>query len=162
MRFTILAVAFSLALAGALNTYAQDESALRIAPLLYSGQVVPGEIMELRVEGLGERFISPPPGGALQVLITQDGTTQAVAARTATPVFVREVGAGAQGGDAAGGVEAYQRLSLVVPRGLHAGEAGVVVAYKKLRSAPSKLTVVEPPPRPLVGGAPIISVAPSA
>lgn len=166
MRFTLLAAALSLALAGAPDTRAQDEPALRVAPLVYSGRVVPGEIMELRVEGLGERFTSPPPGGALQVLVTQDGMTQAVAARTATPVFVREVNGGTQGvegagGMTAGGMKAYQSLGFVVPRGLHAGEAEVVVAYKKLRSAPVKLTVVERPPRPLVGGAPIITVGPS-
>ena len=118
MRFKTLAVVtLTLALICTPAVSAQDESALRVAPLLYSGQVVPGEIMELRVEGLGERFTSPPPGGALQVLVTQDGATQAVAARTATPVFVREVGAGAQGGEAAGGMKAYQSLSFVVPRG---------------------------------------------
>lgn len=160
MRFKTLAVVtLTLALTCTPAVSAQEEGALRVAPLLYSGQVVPGEIFELRVEGLGERFISPPPGGALQVLITQDGTTQTVAARTATPVFVREVSG--QGGEAAGGMKAYQSLSFVVPRGLHAGEAEVVVAYRRLRSAPAKLTVVERPPRPLVGGAPIISVAPS-
>jgi hypothetical protein len=167
MRFKTLAVVtLTLALICTPAISAQDDTALRVAPLMYSGQVVPGEIMELRVEGLGERFTSPPPGGALQVLVTQDGATQAVAARTATPVFIREVNGSAQsgegaGGVAAGGMKAYQSLSFVVPRGLHAGEAEVVVAYKRLRSAPTKLTVVERPPRPFVGGAPIISVVPS-
>lgn len=162
MRFTILAVALSLALAGAPDTRAQDETTLRVAPLMYSGQVVPGEIVELRVEGLGQRFTSPPAGGELQVEVTQDGSTQTVAARTATPVFVREAGAGAQGVDGAGGMKAYQSLSFVVPRGLHAGEAEAVVTYRRLRSAPLKLTVVDRPPRPVVGGAPIVSIGPSS
>ncbi|MDQ3744512.1 MAG: hypothetical protein M3444_09030 [Acidobacteriota bacterium] len=164
MRFETLAVAaLSLALAGAHATRAQDENALRIAPLLYNGQVVPGEIFELRVEGLGQRFTSPPSGGELQVQVTQDGSTQTVAARTATPVFIREGDArlGGTGGEASSGLKAYQSVSFVVPRTLHAGEAEVVVAYRRLRSAPARLTVVERPPRPLIGGAPIISVGPS-
>jgi hypothetical protein len=113
----------------------------------------------LRVEGVVEQFISPPAGDALRILLTQDGATKTARARTAAPVLTRETPPGAAG---PGGMKTFQALTFVVPRGLHAGEAEVVVSFRGRRSAPFKLNVVERPPRPLVGGTAIRTISPAS
>ncbi|MDT5294417.1 MAG: hypothetical protein QOJ76_1297 [Acidobacteriota bacterium] len=170
-------VALLVALSCLTQAAAQTEGVLRIASVGPYDRVVPGQIVELRVEGFGERFTSPPEGDALRIQLTQDGSTQTASARTASPVFIRDttaaVGGGAPangGGTLAGGggpegmgmagMKAYQAVSFVVPRGLHVGEAEVVVAYRGRRSAPAKLNIVERPLRPVVGGTPIMTIGP--
>ena len=139
---------------------AQSEGAPRIAEAGTKDAAVPGQIIELRVEGFGERFITPP-GDALRVLVTQDGSTHAARARTAAPVIVRE-GPPAVGAGSSIGMRQYQGLSFVVPRGLRAGEAEVVVEYRGRRSPPFKLGIADRPGRPVVGGAGIVSIAPAS
>lgn len=137
---------------------AQTEAPLHIAEVAPS-RAVPGQIVELRVENFDERFITPPPGAALGILLTQDGSTLTARARTASPTMVRERST-PEG--AAPVMKSYQTLTFVVPRGLHAGEAEVVVSYRGRRSAPFKLNIVERPGRPLVGTTPIVSISPAS
>jgi hypothetical protein len=59
-------------------------------------------------------------------------------------------------------MKAFQSVSFVVPRALHAGAAEVVVEYRKQRSAPFTLNVVERPLRPVVGGTGIVTIAPAS
>jgi hypothetical protein len=141
---------------------AQDAGApLRIAEVGPYDRAAPGLIMELRVEGFSERFISPPPGGELRIQLTQDGSTQAVSARAASPVLIRERPAGDDTA-AAPMMKSYQGITFVVPRGLHAGEAEVVVTYRKQRSAPFRLNIVERPLPPVVGSAGVMTIAPAS
>ena len=139
----------------------------RIASVMPYDRVVPGQIIELRVEGLGEQLLSPPPGDALRVLVTQDGATKTASVRTAVPVMVRETSptseSAAKHGIVAPGevtMKSYQGLTFVVPKGLHVGEAEVVVTLRGRKSAPFKLNIVERPQRPLVALASIVSIAP--
>ncbi|HJQ31734.1 MAG TPA: hypothetical protein VJ866_06140 [Pyrinomonadaceae bacterium] len=171
MRLAALASLFAIVFALSATAAAQTDGALRIAGAAPYDRVVPGQILELRVEGFGERFTSPPEDGSLRVLLTQDGATQTLAVRTATQTFVREgsvsaaaaaAGAVVPAGDAPAGMKAFQAIGFVVPRGLHAGEAEVVVSYRKQRSAPFKLNIVERPLRPVVGGASIVTIAPAS
>ena len=60
---------------------AQNANALRIAEVGPYDSAAPGQIMELRVEGFGERFTSPP-GDELKVRITQGSTSLVATART--------------------------------------------------------------------------------
>jgi hypothetical protein len=138
---------------------AQNASALRIAEVGPYDSAAPGQIIELRVEGFGERFTSPP-GDELKVRITQEGTTLTAAARTASPVIVREAPAG--GDMSRAEMKAYQGVSFAVPRGLRAGEAEVVVTYRRQQSAPFKLNIVERPLRPLLGGVAITTISPAS
>ncbi|HYH85658.1 MAG TPA: hypothetical protein VEX60_09245, partial [Pyrinomonadaceae bacterium] len=119
---------FALMLLVASVVAAQDASALRIADVGPYDSAVPGQIIELRVEGFGERFTSPP-GDALKVLITQGGTTLTATARTASPVIIREAPTG--GDMSRAEMKTYQGVSFAVPRGLRAGEAEVVVTYRR-------------------------------
>lgn len=157
MKLSTLALLFVLLLAPVCP--AQDGGAPRIASIGPYPSAAVGQIVELRVEGLNEQFSSPPPGDALRIFVTQDGATKAAGARTAVPVMTRETPPGADG---PGGMRAFQGLTFVVPRGLRAGEAEVVVSFRGRRSAPFKLNVVERPQRPLVGGTPVRSMGPAS
>ena len=97
MRISALATLFALSLAR--PCLAQSEGALRIAEVLPYDRAVPGQIVELSVDGFTERLISPPPGDALKILLTQDGSTLTARARTAAPTLVR-VSPPASGGGA--------------------------------------------------------------
>jgi len=148
---------------------AQSEGGLRVIEVWPYARAVPGQILEVRVEGLDERLISVPADGSLQVLVTQDGSTRAVRARTATPVFVRAAGAARPEGaaNAAGppslaDMRQVQAVTFALPRGLHVGEAEVAVSYRKRRSAPFKLDVIERAQRPLVAASSIMTIAPAA
>lgn len=136
---------------------AQAGGALRVASAGPYPNAAPGQIIELRVEGLDGQLLSPPADGSLRVLVTQDGETRTANARTASPVMIRE-GAPGEPGD----MKAFQGLTFAVPKGLHAGEAEVVVSFRGRQSAPFKLNVVERPLRPVVGGAPIRTMSPAS
>jgi hypothetical protein len=157
MKLAVLASLFIVLFAP--NCLAQAEGALRIAEVGPYPNAAPGQIMELRVEGIDEQLLAPPPGDALRVLVTQDGETRTARARTAAPGMIRETAPGASG---PGGMKMFQGMTFVVPRGLHAGEAEVVVSYRGRKSAPFKLNVVERPLRPLVGGTPIRTMSPAS
>src|SRR5687767_13468256 len=134
----------------------QNDAALRINAVAPYPRVAPGQIIELRVEGFDERFISPPPGDVLSILLTQDGATTEARVRTTAPTLVREAPATPDGPV---GMKQLQSMTFVVPRSLRAGEAEVAVSYRGRRSAPFKLEVVERPQRPAVGSAPVMTIA---
>ena len=159
MKLAALASLFVLLFA--LTCFAQAEGGLRIAAITPYPSAAPGQIIELRVEGFDEQLIAPPPGDALRILVTQDGSMRTARARTASPMMVRE-GAAAPGADGLAGMKAFQGLTFVVPRGLHAGEAEVVVSFRGRKSAPFRLNVIERPQRPVVGGTPIRTMAPGS
>ncbi|HEX8502609.1 MAG TPA: hypothetical protein VF659_18650 [Pyrinomonadaceae bacterium] len=156
---TLSAALFALACLA--HAAAQSEGGPRIAEVAPYDRAAPGQILELRVEGLGERFISPPPGDALRVLLTQDGSTLSARVRSAAPVIVRE-GPPERGAGGSIGMKQYQGLTFAVPRGLHAGEAEVVVSYRGKKSAPLKLDILERPGRPVVGGAGVVTISPAS
>lgn len=139
--------------------FAQADGSPRIEGVGPYPNVVPGQIVELRVEGIGERFISPPSGDVLRVLVTQNGSTRAAVARAAVPVMVREHAPSA-GTAGPAGMKSFTGLTFVVPKGLRVGEAEVAVSYRGRKSAPFKLNVVERPQRPVVGGTPIKTISP--
>jgi hypothetical protein len=159
MKFFTLASLFILLFAPAGR--AQAGGPLRIAGVGPYPNAAPGQIVELRVEGIDARFMSPPGDDVLRILLTQDGSTRTAGARTATPVMVRE-GQPAAGTVSPVGLKAFTGLTFVVPKGLRAGEAEVVVSYRGRKSAPFKLNVVERPQRPVVGGAPIKTISPAS
>ena len=156
MKLATLATLFVLFCAHAAR--AQSGEAPRISSVGPYDTVAPGQIIELRVEGIGEQLLAPPPGDALLILLTQDGSTKALRARTAAPGMFREGAPGA----GPGGMKPFQGMSFVVPRGLHAGEAEVVVSFRGRRSEPFGLKVVERPPRPFVATSVIKTIAPAS
>ncbi|HEX7313540.1 MAG TPA: hypothetical protein VF297_06440 [Pyrinomonadaceae bacterium] len=157
MKLFALASLFLLLCAPA--ALAQAGGSFRISSVFPYDRVVPGQIIELRVENMGEQLLGPPPGDALRIVLTQDGATKTVSARTANPGMVRET---APGSNTPGELKPMHAVSFVVPKGLHVGEAEVVVSFRGRKSAPFKLNVVERPQRPLVALTSIVSIAPAA
>ncbi len=93
MKLATLATLFLLLCAPAGR--AQSGDAPRISSVGPYDTVAPGQIIELRVEGIGEQLLAPPPGDALLILLTQDGETRTARARTAAPGMFRETAPGA-------------------------------------------------------------------
>src|ERR1700749_3279168 len=109
----LVTLATLLLLLFAPNCLAQAEGALRIGGVGPYPKAAPGQIMELRVEGIGEQLFAPPPGDALRILLRQDGGTRRVRARTAAPGMMRQTVPGAAG---PGGMQTFQGITFVVPR----------------------------------------------
>ena len=82
----LVVVVFALAI-----TTAQTDPSFRISKILPYDKAVPGQIMELQVEGLGG---APPvallPPEDFQVEVTQDGVKQEVRPRLVLPTMSRE------------------------------------------------------------------------
>lgn len=150
----LVALASLLLLLCAPAGFAQSAGGLRVSSVFPYDRVVPGQIVEVLVENVGEQLLGPPPGDALRILLTQDGATRTATARTANPGMVRDM--------APGEPRPLHAISFAVPRGLRVGEAGLVVSFRGRKSPPFRLNVVERPQRPLVALTSIVSVAPAA
>src|SRR5262245_40236384 len=135
----------------------------QIAPY---AKAVPGQILEARVQGFGESPMSMLTTADCQIEITQDATTFTVKARTAHSTFVsdRRSEKLPPGPPDFSKMKPLQSIGFVVPQGLHAGEAQVVVSYRNQRTDPFTLTILEKPERPVFGSPTIetISAAPSS
>ncbi|MET0647040.1 MAG: hypothetical protein ABW208_10495 [Pyrinomonadaceae bacterium] len=162
MKLAALASLFVLLFAP--GGFAQGGGSPRIAEVSPYTNVAPGQIVELRVENLGEELFSPPADGGLRILVTQDGETREARARTAAPVFSRVTTPpdGAAAPDPSKEMKAYQGMTFVVPKGLRPGEAEAVVSFRGRRSAPFKLNIVARPQRPVVGTTSITSITPAS
>ncbi|PYS23508.1 MAG: hypothetical protein DMF72_08905 [Acidobacteria bacterium] len=113
---------------------AQVEASFRVVKIQPFDKAVPGEILELRVEGLGG---GPPakllPPEDFQVEVSQDGATQQARLRGVLPTLSREPNSDGTPGE----MKPFQSVSFVVPHGLHPGAAQVVLVYKDKRGTPS-------------------------
>lgn len=160
-RKASLVVWLVLVLSSAAVAAAQTQGTLRVEGLSPYDSAVPGQILELRVEGISAQPPAMPSADDMRIQITQAGTTLDAKARAASTMLIREARDGAAGGD---GVEmkTYVAVSFVVPRGLRPGEAEVVLQYRQRRSNPVRLNVVERPLRPTVGGPSVLTIAPAS
>jgi len=137
---------------------AQVEASFRVVKIQPFDKAVPGEILELRVEGLGG---GPPakllPPEDFQVEVSQDGATQQARLRGVLPTLSREPNSDGTPGE----MKPFQSVSFVVPHGLHPGAAQVVLLYKDKRGDPMLLTIVERPLRPVIAGPAVITMSAS-
>jgi hypothetical protein len=138
---------------------AQTDPSFRLSKILPFDKAVPGQIMELQVEGLGG---GPPvtllPPRDFLVEVMQDGVKQQVRARLVLPTISRERKSDGTPGE----MKPFQSVSFVVPHGLHAGEAQIVLVYQSRRSNTMPLTIVERPLRPVIAGPPVMTMSPSS
>src|SRR6266478_4700964 len=106
---------------------AQTNPSFRISKILPYDKAVPGQIMELQVEGLGG---APPvtllPVDDFQVEVMQDGVKQQVRPRLVLPTMSRE----RSSDGAMGEMKPFQNVSFVVPHGLHSGGVQIVLIYQ--------------------------------
>jgi hypothetical protein len=163
LSFLLLFIVCSINCAVAQTPKAQID---HIAPY---PKAVPGQIMEARVQGIGESPMSRVNPADCQIEIIQDANKFTVKARTARSTFVSEPKMGQNLPPAPrppdfSKMKALQAISFVVPQGLHPGEAQVVVNYRNQRTDPVNLTILEKPERPAVSSSVIetISGAPSS
>ena len=137
---------------------AQSTPSFRVVKIAPFDQAVPGQIMELQIEGLGG---TPPvkllPSADFQVEVSQDGVRQPGKVRLVLPSMTRVKNADGSFGNEMIGL---QNVSFIVPHGLHAGVAEVTLTYKDTRSGPLKLTVLDRPRRPALGGPAIMTMSP--
>src|SRR3977135_3057846 len=145
----LVVVTFALAI-----TTAQTDPSFRVSKILPYDKAVPGQIMELQVEGLGG---APPvkllPAGDFQVEVMQDGVKQKVRPRVVVPTISRERNSDGSTGE----MKPFQNVSFVVPHGLHPGNVNVVLLYQSKQSNLMTLTIVDRPLRPVIAGPPIMT-----
>src|SRR5882762_7217877 len=150
----LVVVVFTLAI-----TTAQTDPSFRISKILPYDKAVPGQIMELQVEGLGG---APPatllPPEDFQVEVTQDGVKQMVRPRLVLPTMSREGNSNGTLGE----MKPFQSVSFVVPHGLHPGDAQVGLLYQGKQSNTIPLTIVDRPLRPVVAGPAVMTMSPSS
>jgi len=154
----LLCVLLVVILTQALAT-AQTDPSFRISKIVPYDKAVPGQILELQVEGLGG---APPvtmlPPEDFQVEVTQDGVKQLAHVRIVLPTMSREQNSGGTMGE----MKPFQNVSFVVPHGLHSGEANIVLVYKSKESNLMTLTIVDRPLRPVIAGPAVMTMAPSS
>ena len=152
--WVLLAVIFGQAVA---NT--QTASSFRVSKILPYDKAVPGQVMELQVEGLGG---APPvtllPPEDFQVEVTQDGVKQQVHPRLVLPMMSRERNSDGTPGE----MKPFQNVSFVVPHGLHPGEVQIVLVYQGKQSNSVPMTIVDRPLRPVIAGPAIMTMSPSS
>src|ERR1700681_343348 len=109
----------------------QTGTSFRVLKILPYDKAVPGQIMELQVEGLGG---APPvtllPPEDFQVEVTQDGVKQQVKPRLVAPAMSRERNSDGTPGE----MKSFQHVSFVVPHGLHPGDVQIVLVYQSKQS----------------------------
>jgi hypothetical protein len=148
-----------LASLGYNHAAAQSTPSFQVVKIAPFNRAVPGQIMEIQIDGLGG---APPvkllPSADFQVEVTQDGVQQAAKVRMVLPFWTRVKNADGSFGEMKG----FQNVSFVVPHGLHAGNADITVLYQQTRSEPLKLTVLDRPQRPTIGGPAIMTMSPAS
>jgi hypothetical protein len=140
-------------------TGAQSPPTFSVARIMPVDKTMPGEIIELQVEGLGGA--SPPtmlPPGDFAVEVSQDGVRQQVGARIVSPMMSRERKSDGTFGE----MKPFQRVSFVVPHGLHPGTAEVVLSYRGKQGNPMSLTIVDRPVRPMILGPAVMTLSPTS
>ena len=141
-----------------------QQSSFNVAGIKPFDKAVPGQIMEVLIEGLG----SGPgpvilPATDFTVEVSQDGIAQTAKVRITKFSMVKDDNPDSSNRSTVdiGGVKMrpYVAVSFVVPAGLHLGPAEVVASYKGQRGNPVRLEIVEKPLRPAVGTMPMLAVA---
>ena len=137
------------------TTVQSQQSPFTVASIKPYDKAVPGQIMEVLIEGLtpgAEPEILPETDFKIEVL--QDGVSQKAKVRLTKFTMVPQMNSDPSNNNptiAGLQMRAYESVSFVVPKGLHPGVAELVVKYKGKRANSINLQIIEKPLRPLVG-----------
>jgi hypothetical protein len=148
------------------STSAQQATAFHVAQVAPYDKAVPGQIMELLVEGLegGAAPLMLPPED-FKLTVSQDGVSQNAKIRTVTSTYKADPRLkNESNGNGAGPMQMrnFQSVSFVVPQGLHTGDVELMLAYRGKHANSISMTIVEKPLRPAVGTVAVITVRPGS
>lgn len=141
-----------------------QQTSFTVAGIKPFEKAVPGQIMEVLIEGLGSGS-SPVmiPETDFAVVVSQDGVAQTAKVRIAKFTMIRDTkpnGSNANTMEFSGvQMRAYHAVSFVVPQGLHPGPAEVIASYKGQPGNPVSMEIVEKPLTPVVGTTAVLAVA---
>ena len=162
-----LTLSLLLCLAFALKPAQAQDSNFQVTRITPYDKGVPGQILNLEVEGL--------EGGAwplmlkpedFKLTVSQDGVSQEAKIRTVSATLKSDPQPRANQEAPENSTERkmrpFQSVGFVVPAGFHAGEAELTLAYRGQRGNSIKLTIVEKPLRPVVGSVSVMTLTSSA
>lgn len=143
-------------------TVRPQESSFNVAAIKPYDKAVPGQIMEVLIEGLGAGAAPIVlPATSFKIEVSQDGVTQIAKLRIVKFTMVPETNPASSNRntvDFAGmKMRAYQAVSFVVPKGLHPGPAEVIASYKGKRGNAIGMEILEKPLHPSVGTTAIVA-----
>lgn len=138
---------------------AQQPPGFRLTQIAPYDKAVPGQIMQLLVEGL-EGGASPLllPAEDFKLAVLQDGVSQQAKIRTVTATYRSEPRPTAAAGPGDLKMHAFQSVNFVVPQGLHPGVVELTLSYRGQSGNPIALTIVEKPLRPSVGTVSVMTI----
>ena len=143
-----------------------QQSSFTVAGIKPFEKAVPGQVMEVLIEGLGSATAPVTiPETDFAIAVSQDGVSQAAKVRIAKFTMTRDMSLPKNTGNSnknsvvfGMNMRAYHAVSFVVPQGLHPGPAEVVASYKGQRGNPVSLEIIEKPLRPVVGTTALLAV----
>ena len=144
-------------------TVQSQQSSFTVAGIKPYDKAVPGQIMEVLIEGLGSGATPTIiPATDFNVEVSQDGVTQTAKVRLVTFTMIREATPETSNRntiDYAGmKMSVYQAVKFVVPKGLHPGAAEVVASYKGQRGNSVGLEIIEKPLTAVVGTTSVLAI----
>jgi hypothetical protein len=158
----ILVIMFLLVLAGgAANAQKQE---IKIHQTLTERDVVSGQLMELRLEGISNEMMRPISADKLEVVVRQNGATHKARVRATTQFMIpakmipkapsaagEATPKAAADSEQANGMRHFQTVMFTVPQKLVEGEASVTVKYRGKQSDEFKFNLLSRPPTPKIG-----------
>ena len=139
-----------------------QQSSFNVAGIKPYDQAVPGQVMEVLIEGLGSNTVQMPlPATNFSVEVSQDGVSQLAKVRITKFTMITETKPDDRSETIdVGGVKMrpYHAVTFVVPKGLHPGAAEVVVSFKGQRGNPVALEIIDKPLRPVVATMSVLAV----
>lgn len=140
-----------------------QQSSFTVAGIKPYAKAVPGQVMDLLIEGLGSGTTPTMlPDTDFNVEVSQDGITQTAKVRLVKFTMIPESNPETSSRNTVdiGGMKmrSYHAVSFVVPKGLHPGPAEVVASYKGRRGNSVSMEILERPLKPAVGTMAIMAV----
>ena len=143
-----------------------QQSSFTVASIRPYDKAVPGQVMELMIEGIGSGAAPTVlPATDFKIEVLQDGITQTAKVRIVKFTMVREANPASTSSNTntvdIGGMKlrAYQAVSFVVPQGLHPGPSEVVASYKGKRGNSIPMEIVAKPLLPVVGTTSVLAAS---
>ncbi len=150
LKFSSVFFLVLLCLSNSITAHTQ-QSSFTVAGIKPFEKAVPGQVMEVLIEGLG--LGTAPmmiPETDFKVIVSQDGIAQEAKVRIAKYTMVRERNPDSVNDVAGMKLQIYRSVSFVVPQGLRPGPAQVIASYKGHQGNPVSMEIIQKPLTPVV------------